>query len=47
MVAMAVFEKQVKDLEAEVAEVMGVINAANGRLVELMGTALDLSLIHI
>ena len=41
MVAMAVFEKQVKDLEAEVAEVMGVINAANGRLVELMGTALD------
>ncbi len=31
MVAMAVFEKQVKDLEAEVAEVMGVINAANGR----------------
>lgn len=35
------FEAKVKALEAEVAEVMGVVNAAQGRLVELMGTALD------
>lgn len=37
----AVFEAKVGALEGEVAEVMGVINAAHGRLVELMGRALD------
>lgn len=34
------FEGEVRALERSVAEVMGVINAANGRLVELVGAAL-------
>ena len=35
------FEADVRALERSVAEVMGVINAANGRLVALVGEALD------
>ncbi|HEX2576449.1 MAG TPA: DUF222 domain-containing protein [Aquihabitans sp.] len=38
---MAAFEARFTDLEARVAEVVGVINAAHGQLVELVGEALD------
>jgi len=41
LVELAVFEKRVEVLEAEVSKVMGVINAAHGRLVDLLGEALD------
>ncbi|HEX2576842.1 MAG TPA: DUF222 domain-containing protein, partial [Aquihabitans sp.] len=38
---MATFEARFDELEAEIGTLMGVINAAHGRLVELVGEALD------
>ncbi|MBA3283350.1 MAG: DUF222 domain-containing protein [Acidimicrobiia bacterium] len=40
-VEMAVLEERVARIEGEIAEVMGVVNAAHGRLVGLLGEALD------
>lgn len=41
---MAAFEADVSALEAEIAELVGVINAANGQLVALVGDALSADL---